>query len=89
MKKKLKKSEKLDLILSELAELRGEVKKLVRNRTALGQGVKAKAKSSPSRPKKLPRRARPEKKPEADAASSRPILVQAPQSPKPTSRTSS
>jgi hypothetical protein len=86
MKKKLKKSEKLDLILSELAELRGEVKQLVRDRAALGHGVKAKAKSSPRRPKKLPRRARPEKKPEADAVSSRPILVQIP---KPTSRTSS
>ena len=87
MTKKLKKGEKLDLILSELAELRGEVKKLVKDRTAFGQGVKAK--SSLRRPKKLPRRIRPEKKPEGDAASSRPILVQAPQVPKPTSRTSS
>jgi hypothetical protein len=90
MRKKLKKSEKLDLILSELAKLRGEVKKLARDRTAVAeQGVNTKPKSSPRRPKKLPKRTGPEKKPEGDAAPSSPILVQAPQVPKSTSRISS
>jgi len=83
MTKKLKKSEKLDLILSELAKLRGEVEKLVKDRAAVAkQGMKAKAKSSPRRPKKLPKRTGLEKKLEGDAAPSSPILVQAPQVPK-------
>jgi hypothetical protein len=42
MGKKVSKSEKLDLILSELVKLRGEVKKLVRDRAVVAhQGVKA------------------------------------------------
>jgi hypothetical protein len=90
MRKKLKKSEKLDLILSELAKLRGDVEKLVGDRAVVAeQGVKAKGKSAPPRPKKLPKRTVVEKKPDSDAAPSRPVLVQAPQVAKPTSRTSS
>jgi hypothetical protein len=88
MRKRLKKSEKLDLILSELTKLRGEVGKLARDRTAVADlGVKAKDKSAPRRPKKLSKRTVVEKKPESDAAPSRPVLAQAPQVPKPTSRT--
>jgi len=50
MGKRIRKSEKLDLILSELARLRGEVKKLVRNRAAVpDQGIKAKLRSASGR----------------------------------------
>ena len=84
MVKKLKKSEKLDLILSKLAKLRDEVKKLIKDRAAFAdQGVKAKVKSSSRRPKKSPKRTRAEKKPDRDVASSRPVLVQRPQVPQP------
>jgi len=90
MGKKLRKSEKLDLILSELARLRGEVKKLVRNRAAVpDQGIKAKLRSASGRAKKLPKRTSVGKKPDKDVAPSKPVLVQAPQVPQPTSRTAS
>jgi hypothetical protein len=90
MGKRLGKSEKLDLILSELARLRGEVKKLVRNRAAVAdQGMKAKPRSAPGRPKKLPKRTGVGKKPDRDVAPSKPVLVQAPQVSQPTSRTPS
>jgi len=47
MGKKLSKSEKLDLILSELAKLRGEVKKLVTDRRVVAdQCVKSKPRSA-------------------------------------------
>jgi hypothetical protein len=46
MGKKLSKSEKLDLILSELAKLRGEVRKLATDRRVVAdQGVKSKPRS--------------------------------------------
>jgi hypothetical protein len=90
MGKRIRKSEKLDLILSELARLRGEVKKLVRNRGAVAdQGMKAKPRSALGRPKKLPERTGVGKKPDRDVAPSKPVLVQAPQVPQPTSRTAS
>jgi len=90
MEKKLTKSEKLDLILLELAKLRDEVKKLVRDRAAVAdQGVKAKPRSAHRRPKKLPKRTGPEKKPDRDVTPSRPALVQTPQVPRPASRTAS
>ena len=80
MKKRLRKSEKLDLILSELAKLRGEVKKLVRDRAAVAdQGVKAKPRSAPGRTKKLRMRIGAGKKPARDVAPSKPVLVQPPQ----------
>jgi hypothetical protein len=88
MGKKLRKSEKLDLILSELAKLRDEVKKLVRDRAAVAdQSVKAKPRSAHERPKKLPKRPVAGKKPVKDVAPSKPALVQAAQAPQPTSRT--
>ena len=88
MGKRLRKSEKLDLILSELANLRGEVNTLVRDRAAVAdQGVKAKPRSSPDRAKKLPKRTGAGKKPDRDVAPSKPVLPQAPQVPQPTGRT--
>ena len=64
MGKKLSKSEKLDLILSELAKLRGEVEKLVTDRGVVAdQGVKLKPRSAAERPKKLAKRTGAEKKP--------------------------
>jgi len=90
MAKRLKKSEKLDLILSELAKLRAEVKKLVRDRAAVADhGVKAKPRSAPERPKKVPKQTGTGKKSVGDAAPSKPALVQAPQVSQPISRTAS
>ena len=88
MGKKLTKSEKLDQILSELAKLRVEVKKLVMNQTAVADhGVKARPRSTPKRPKKVPNQTGTRKKPLGDVAPSKPISVQAPLVPQPTSRT--
>jgi len=81
MGKKVRKSEKLDLILSELVKLRGEVKKLVRDRAAdTNQGAKAQPRLAPGEPKKPPIRAGAGKKPDKELAPSKP-LVQAPQRP--------
>jgi hypothetical protein len=89
MGKRLRKSEKLDLILSELAKLRGEVKKLLRDRAAAAdQRVKAKPRSAPERTEKVPKRTGAGKKPVRDVAPSKPVLVQAPEVPQPVSRTS-
>jgi len=80
MAKRLKKKEKLDLILSELAKLRGEVKKLVRERAATAdRRVKGKA----------PQRTATEKKPVSDAAKPKPVLLPGSQTPQPVSRTAS
>ena len=82
MGKQLRKSEKLDLILSELANLRSEVKKLVRGRAVVAdQGMKAKPKSAAGRSKKPPKPTGAGKKPDRDVAPSKPGLVQAPQVP--------
>jgi hypothetical protein len=90
MGKRLKKSEKLDLILSELAKLRAEVEKLARNRTAVtDRRVKAKPKPAPERAKKVPKRTGTGNKPVGDVAPSKPVLVQAPQVTQPTSRNAS
>jgi hypothetical protein len=83
MGKKVSKSEKLDLILSELAKLRGEVKKLARDRAAVAdQDVKPQPASSAGQSKKLPTRASAGKKPDKNMAPSKPVLVQAPQVPR-------
>jgi hypothetical protein len=89
MGKRLKKSEKLDRILSELAKLRGEVKKLVSRAAVADQDIKAKLRAAPGRPKKLPKQTSTAKKPDKDVAPSMPALVQAPAVPQPTSRTAS
>jgi len=90
MGKKLSKSEKLDLILSELVKLRGEVKKLVTDRRVVAdQGVKSKPRSAAGRRSKPPKQTGTEKKPVRDIAPSKPILVKAAQVPQPTGRTAS
>jgi len=90
MGKKLTKSEKLDLVLSELAKLRAEVKKFVVDRGVVAdQRIKAAARSAGERPKKLPKRTGAEKKLVKDMGPSQPVLVQAPQAPQPTGRTAS
>jgi len=90
MGKRLGKNAKLDLILSELAKLRGEVKKLVRDRAAVAdQGVKAKPRSAPERSKKPPKPTGAGTKPDRDVAASKPVLVETPRVPQPTSRTAS
>ena len=90
MGKRLSKNEKLDLILSELVKLRGEVKKLATDRGVVAdQGVKVEPRSAAGRPKKLLKPTDAEKKPARDAARSKPVLAQAPQVPQPTDRTAS
>jgi len=89
MVKKLRKSEKLDLILSELSKLKGDIKKLLKDRAAVvDQGVKAKSRSaSARRPEKVAKRIEAGRNPVKDVAPSKPQLVQAPQVSQPTSRT--
>jgi hypothetical protein len=88
MGKRLRKSEKLDLILSELAKLRREVKKLASDRLAVAhQGVKAKLRSSAGWPKKLPKPIGAGTKTGKDVTPSKSVLVQPPQVPQPTGRT--
>jgi len=90
MGKRLGKNAKLDLILSELAKLRGEVKKLVKDRAAVAdQDVKAKPRSAPGRSKKPPKPTGAGKKPDRDVAASKPVLVETPRVPQPTGRTAS
>jgi hypothetical protein len=80
MGKRLRKSEKLDLILSELAKLRAEVKKLVRDRTAVAdQSVKAKRKLPPRPPRRLPNRTAAAKTTAKEISPSKPVVAQAPQ----------
>jgi hypothetical protein len=86
MGKRLRKTEKLDLIISELAKLRGEVRKLVRDRTeGADQGAKSKLRATHGPPKTL--RKPTGKEPNRDAAPSKPALVQAPSVSQPTSQT--
>jgi ElaB/YqjD/DUF883 family membrane-anchored ribosome-binding protein len=86
MGKKLTKSEKLDLILSELSELKGEIKKLLKHEAAAAdQRVKALPRSAPDRrPKKAPKRTGA--KPAADVEPTKSAMVQAPPAPQPAGR---
>lgn len=84
MGKKLGKSEKLDLILSELAKLRDEVRKLARDRA-----VKSKPRLVQERAKKLPKLAGAGKKQDRDAAPEKRVLVEAPPASQPAGRTAS
>ncbi len=76
MAKKLGKGEKLDLILSELSVLRGEVKKLLKQTSAAGEpGLKAPARTArPRLAKKAAKRAAASRKPAKAAA--KPVLVE-------------
>jgi hypothetical protein len=84
MGKKLGKSEKLDLILSELAKLRDEVKKLARDRA-----VKPRPKLVQGRSKKLPKLAGTGKKQDRDAAPEKRVMAEAPLASQPAGRTAS
>jgi hypothetical protein len=77
MGKKHTKSEKLDLILSELSELKGKIKKLLEDRAAVADpGVKAHSKPTPARrSKKVTKRTVAPKKPTKAVAPSKPVLV--------------
>ena len=87
MAKKLGKGEKLDLILSELSELRAEVKKLL-NQTSAKRAPQAKAQARaapPLTPKKAANRTPASAKP-TKAAAKKPVLVEPAQAAPPVSR---
>lgn len=89
MTKKLKKGEKLDLILSELSDIKDEIKKL-KHRTVAKQGAKPRRQLAPSpRPKKVAKRTGAPTKPAVGLSTPKPVLVQAAPPTQPTSRTGS
>jgi hypothetical protein len=77
MGKKHTKTEKLDLILSELSELKGEIKKLRKDRGADTElGIKTQSKSPPAqRGKRATKRPANSKKLNKNVAPSKPVLV--------------
>lgn len=80
MAKRLRKSEKLDRILSELAELRAEIQKLI-ERQSEGANPNAKRRSQPAtaRPtKKPPIKKTSRAKADAKPAPGKPMLVEVP-----------
>ena len=90
MTKKLKKGEKLDLILSELSDIKDEIKKMLKHRTVAKQGARPRRPLAPSpRPKKLAKRTGAPTKPTGDLSAPKPALVQAAPPTQPTSRTGS
>ena len=84
MGKRLRKSEKLDLILLELAKLRDEVRKLARDRA-----VKPKPRLAQGRSKKAPKPTGAGKRPEREAAPAKRVAVEVQQAPQPAGRTAS
>jgi len=84
MGKRLRKREKLDLILLELAKLRDEVRKLARDRAE-----KPKPRSAQGRSKKLPKPTGVPKKQDKEAASAKRVLAEAQQASQPAGRTAS
>jgi hypothetical protein len=75
MGKKQTKSEKLDLILSELSELKGVIKKLLKDHGDTDQGIKARSKSAPAKQSKVRKRTVGRKKPAQGVVPSKPVLV--------------
>lgn len=75
MPKKLKKSEKLDHILSAISDIKNDIKKLLRQSPDGNLSQKARPPLA-SRPKKSAKRARPEAKPKAKSSPPKPVLVQ-------------
>lgn len=76
MGKKHTKSEKLDMILSELSDLKGAIKKLLKDHAAdTGQDVKARPKSPPAQGSKVKKRTVARKKPAEAGVPSKPVLV--------------
>jgi hypothetical protein len=78
MAKKHTKSEKLDLILSELSELKGAINRLLKEHAAAADlRAKARSKTTPAPRGKMKKRTVPRKKPAQAAAPSKPVLVPA------------
>lgn len=76
MGKRHTKTEKLDLILSELSELKGVIKKLLKDyAAATDQGVKTRPKSTPAQRSKVKKRTVARKKPAEAVVPSKPVLV--------------
>ena len=76
MAKRQTKSEKLDQILSELSELKGVIKKLLKDHAAdTDQGVKARSKSTPAQRSKVKKRTVARKKAAKAVVPSKPVLV--------------
>lgn len=86
MPKKLKKSEKLDHILSEITDIKNDIKKLLRQSPDSNLSQKARP-PLVSRPKKSTKRARPQAKPKAKGSSPKPVLVQTTPETQPTAPT--
>jgi len=84
MGKRLRKSEKLDLILLELAKRRDEVRKLAKPRA-----MKPKPRSAQGRSKKLPKLTGAGKKQDSDVAPAKRVLGEPSQAPQPAGRTAS
>ena len=92
MAKRMRKSEKLDLILSELTALRSDVAKLAKQHSTISAELAgAKSRRAPQRSS-----AKPTKKPRAPTKSNKssrtrkvPVLVEAESAPQPASRASS
>jgi hypothetical protein len=74
MPKKLKKREKLDRILSEISDIKNDIKKLLGQSSDGNSSQKARPPSA-SRPKKSAKRA-PRAKPKAKGSTPKPVLVQ-------------
>jgi hypothetical protein len=86
MGKRITKSEKLDLILAELTKLRRDIKKLVEDRAAVADhGVRAKRQPASDKPKK-PQQSSAETKSDGDAAPAKPVSVQSPPEPAPSTQ---
>jgi hypothetical protein len=78
MGKKHTKSEKLDLILSELSKLKAIVKKLRDEQAASSkQGAEARSKSTPAKRGKIRKRTVARKRPAETVTPSKPVLVPA------------
>jgi hypothetical protein len=91
MAKRMKKGEKLDLILSELAALKSDVAKLAKQHSALMADLASKSRAAPKRAT-----SKPAKKPSSPPKASKPaqprkspVLVQAQSPVQPASRVSS
>jgi hypothetical protein len=85
MTKKLKKGEKLDLILSELSHIKDGIKKLLKQRTVSKQLSKSRRPLAPSpRPKKSAKGIGASTKPAGGRSAPRPVLVQAAPAAQPT-----
>jgi hypothetical protein len=78
MGKKHTKSEKLDLILSELSELKTAIKRLLKDRAAADQRVETRSKSTPAQRSKAKKPTAARKKPAEAVAPSKPVLVSTP-----------